>query len=122
MPSVGYIQRQVNKTAAYTISPFVDKNSSVFTNSGASGSITFTLPTPNAALLGVSYQFHELTAQNVVISAPVADTLVAPGDAAADSAQLGAVGAGVEVTCLRTSTGAYVWVVTGAVGTVTYPS
>jgi len=114
-------QRQVNKTANYTINSAVDKAGQIFTNFGAGGAITLTLPTPGQGVFGWWYQFHALAAQNVVIATPVADTLVAPGDLTADSVTL-SVGGGARVTCLRNLTGVggtYVWVVTDLTGTVT---
>lgn len=89
----------------------------MFTNAGASGSVTFTLPTPNRAVFGHWYRFLALVAQAVVVAAPTADTLVALSDAAADSVQVSTIGGELEAKCIETSAGVYRWSVNGiAVG------
>lgn len=52
------------KTAAYTLTEA--ESGKAFSNSGAAGSVTFTLPTPKP---GMWFIFFKLTQQNVVIAA-----------------------------------------------------
>lgn len=71
------------KTAAYYIKP--EDEGTLFTNAGASGAVTFTLP-PRADIPdGWSCQVFTVAGQNVTVAADVADTLVTFNDAAADS-------------------------------------
>jgi hypothetical protein len=110
-------RRTLRKTAAYQVNPPFDSPGTVFTNGGASGSVTFTLPTPNASLLGTWYRFKALVAQAVVVAAPTADTLIALSDAAADSVQVSTIGGEIEAKCVETSAGVYRWAADGvAVG------
>lgn len=110
-------RRTVRKTAAYTLRPPFDRPGTVFTNAGAVGSVTFTLPAPTRAVLGHWYRFVALVAQAVVVAAPTADTLVALGDTAADSVQVSTIGGEIEAKCIETSAGVYRWAASGvAVG------
>src|SRR4030042_992622 len=70
-----------NKTAAY--SPTAADSGTFFTTYGAVGSITFTLPA--TAPTGTHFWFLNSTAQDIVVATPVADTLYAYADDAADS-------------------------------------
>jgi len=80
-PKVNY----VTKTAAYTCK--VSDSGTHFSNLGAAGSVTFTLPAV-ALSTGVEYFFHTaVAAQDVVVTAP-AGTLVAYNNAAATSISL----------------------------------
>jgi hypothetical protein len=72
------------KTAAYTILPS-DPNGSLFTNRGAVASVTFTLPAVTAVPSGTFYWFIGIAAQNMIVAAATADTLVTRDDVAADS-------------------------------------
>lgn len=72
------------KTTSYTITP-ADKCGTLFTNRGAAGAVTFTLPAPTAVPAGTWYEFLGHAAQNIIVAAPTADTLVTLNDAAADS-------------------------------------
>jgi hypothetical protein len=122
--------RQINKTANYTIVAPMDPHLSLFTNAGASGAVIFTLPTPNANLLGYVYDFLGLADQNITIAAPTADTLIALNDLTADSVALSTssqkIGASARARCVRSSATsaapAYKWAVTvttdAAAGTV----
>jgi len=76
------------KTAAYTI--LASDTGTVFTNRGASGSVTLTLPAPyaNAHFLVLVH-----AAQVFAVASDVADTLVTYNDATADSVQSNTVGA-----------------------------
>lgn len=53
------------KTASYTIQEW-DQNGYIFSNRGAAGAVTFTLPTPKA---GRIFHFLKATQQNLVIQA-----------------------------------------------------
>ena len=78
--------RVVPKTSAYTVNPSVDRAGTIFTTRGAAGAVTFTLPSISAGqLVGYFVDFLNLVDQNMTIAAPVADTLVAVNDVAADS-------------------------------------
>jgi hypothetical protein len=70
----------IAKTTSYTLVP--SDNGSLFTNVGASGSVTFTLPT-----LSQNYRFGFLVVadQTVTITAPAANTVVAFNNATATS-------------------------------------
>lgn len=72
------------KTTAYTILPS-DPNGSLFTNRGAVASVTFTLPAVTAVPSGTVYWFIGIAAQNMIVAAATADTLVTRDDVAADS-------------------------------------
>jgi hypothetical protein len=122
--------RQINKTADYTIKPASDPNGATFTNAGASGAVVFTLPTPNAGMLGWWYDFVGLADQNITVAAPTADTLIAINDLTADSVALSTagqkIGGSLRARCVRSTAysavAAYRWVVTpttnAAAGTV----
>jgi len=80
-PKVNY----VTKIAAYTVK--VHESGTHFSNSGAAGSVTFTLPAV-ASSAGCVYWFHAaVAAQNLVVTAP-AGTLVAHNNATATSVSL----------------------------------
>jgi hypothetical protein len=119
-------RRQLHKSASYTVNPVSDSPGTTFTNRGASGAVTFTLPKPTRALLGHWYRFLGLVAQNIVVAAPTADTLVALNDVAADSVALATagqiIGAVIEVECMETASGTFQWhahvVSNGATATV----
>ena len=114
-------QRVVVKTANYTIVPWLDGDNTLFTNKGALAPVTFTLPRPNQAVLGVSYDFVVLAnTQAVIVAAPTADTLVVNGEAAADSVQVATIGATMRATCLESTTGVFQWLVGGTLVGPTY--
>lgn len=68
------------KTANYTVT--AADNNTIFTNQGAAGAVTFTLPT---IARGLRYRFFVEADQTLTITAATADTLVVFNDAAADS-------------------------------------
>lgn len=85
-------QRTIAKTADYTISPANgDRPGTHFTNVGAGGAVVFTLPTPTAALIGYWYRFSAHANQSLTVSCTGA--LVAPGNAAANTAGFTTAGA-----------------------------
>lgn len=76
----------VAKAASYTVNPLVDRAGTVFTTRGATGAVTFTLPSlASGQYVGYFVEFLNLVDQNMTIAAPLADTLVAVNDVAADS-------------------------------------
>lgn len=73
--------RVMAKTANYTV--LEADNNTLFTNRGATGGVTFTLPaTPK---LGLRYGFYVVADQDLKVAAGTGDTLVTFNDAAADS-------------------------------------
>ena len=119
--SVRLNRRVVPKAASYTINPAVDSPGTIFTNRGATGAVTFTLPTPNRQLLGWWFRFKAVVAQNLLVAAATADTLVALNDTAADSVALQTagqiIGGEMEAECIETAEGTFRWAVSGiAVG------
>lgn len=110
-------RRVLAKAASYQIQPSLDRAGTVFTNAGATGAITFTLPPPGQGVFGWWYRFRSVVAQNIVVATPIADTLLAPADAAASSVTSTVVGGEIEAVCLRNAAGAYRWAANGiAVG------
>lgn len=80
------IRKAVAKTAAYTIKAMQpDRPGTVFTNRGASGSVTFTLPAAAPALNGWWFEFAIQANQSLVVAGAAANTIVTVGDAAADN-------------------------------------
>ena len=77
----GYIKDSIIDVASGPRALISDESGRIFTNVGASGSVTFTLPTAEAGLM---YSFAKVVAQDVVIDA-------ADGDYIADSAASGNV-------------------------------
>lgn len=73
------------KTAAYTIVPPMDKPGTQFTNRGATGSVTFTLPTPNAGVKGWWYEFCVHANQSLIVASAAASQILAPGSATASN-------------------------------------
>lgn len=74
----------VAKTTSYTILP-TDPCGTLFTNRGASGAVTFTLPAATAVPAGTYYEFLGIADQNILVASAPADTLNGLNDAAADS-------------------------------------
>lgn len=72
----------VAKTASYTVT--LDDAGTLFTNRGAAGAVTFTLPAA-ARATGIEYMFVAVANQNLIVSDGGVDSIVAINDAAADS-------------------------------------
>lgn len=70
----------VAKTADYTVQ--AADSGRIFTNRGATGAVNFTLP---AIAKGLRFRFYCEAAQDLIITAATADTLVVFNDLAADS-------------------------------------
>jgi len=95
--NLGYKVRTSTKTAAYTV--LVSDSGTRFSNAGAVGSVTFTLPAV-ASSTGCEYWFfNAVEAQDIVVAAPTG-TLVAYNDITADSITLASLpGTCVHVFC-----------------------
>lgn len=71
------------KTADYTIK--AGDFGAIFTNEGATGSVTLTLPAAASTTIGAWVDVFVVAAQNVIVATATTDTLAVDGDAAADS-------------------------------------
>jgi hypothetical protein len=115
-------RRTIGKSASYTVSPAVDKAGAEFTTDGGTGAQVFTLPTPNAALLGVWYRFRNVVDQNMTVTA-AAGKAVALNNTAATSlaATTGGqkIGACIEAHCASVG-GVYKWMLNGLNNGITY--
>lgn len=118
------VRRVVAKTAAYSIESRKDRSGTIFTNRGATGSVTFTLP-PASRCTGFEYLFLVFADQSIVVASKVADTLVAFNDIAADSLAISTsskkIGTCIRALCDGTNWFAHVVSadgVTGAIATI----
>ena len=69
MQLTGY-RKVVPKIANYTIDVNIHRPQTRFTNRGAAGAVTFTLPNITAGQrIGLEYEFLGVAAQNVIVSA-----------------------------------------------------
>lgn len=114
-------RRVIDKTASYTISGLNDRPDTIFTNRGASGAVTFTLPPPSAPYLGTVYHFRGIADQNLLVAGTTAGDIVTKNDAAANSLAASTsgekIGAAMRAECIRTGDATYKWLVIGvAVG------
>lgn len=91
--SVATTLRKVTpKTASYTIKlNQPDRSGLGYTNRGAAGAVTFTLPTPNPAIAGVWYFFDVQADQSLIVSCT--GKLVTSGNALADNVSFEVTGA-----------------------------
>ena len=80
--NLAFTLKTASKTAAYSV--LTTDSGTFFDNTGASGSVTFTLPTVTDAA-GCFYGFAAVAAQNVVVASSPADKMVYDNDAAADT-------------------------------------
>lgn len=106
------------KTAAYTILP-TDRCGTLFTNRGAAGSVTFTLPGPTAVPAGTWFLFGGIADQNIVVAPPAVDTLITLNDAASDSLAMSTAGQKIGGLMLAFSDGT-AWVAVGLAVGVTF--
>ena len=102
------------KTADYTITPF--DSGKTFTNRGAGGTVTLTLPVAGPSLNGWSVRLIRHAAQSFVVASNPVDTLVISADAAADSVTISTIGHAVEIWCDGTQF--YALLVPGAAATI----
>ncbi len=86
-------ERVLPKTAAYTIVSVTDAPGTVFTNRGAGGSVTITLPAPNAATKGDWYEFRVHANQSLIVAGATAGDLNTIGNAAANNVGFQVAGA-----------------------------
>ena len=70
----------VAKTASYTVT--AAESGTLFTTTGATGAVEFTLPSKAA---GLHFWFFNTVDQNMTVTADAVDTIVTFNDAAADS-------------------------------------
>ena len=115
--SLRLVQRVVPKSASYTIVIPMDSPGTVFTTKGASGAVTFTLPTPGRNILGHWFEFLNVVNQNMA----VAGALCTKNNAAAASVTASTsgekIGARIHATCIETADGTFKWATSGiAVG------
>jgi hypothetical protein len=80
-------QREVVALTASTTLTSYDSGK-IFTNRGATGSITITLPVVNNETAGAELEVLVIADQTVIVASSPADTLVIFNDAAADSIAL----------------------------------
>lgn len=78
---IAYTVETNAKTAAYTVLP--TDSGKVFTTTGASGAVTFTLPAVTNA--GCKFHFVNTVNQTLTVASAEGDNMVTDGDAAADS-------------------------------------
>lgn len=110
-------QRVVPKAASYTIVFPMDSPGTTFTTRGATGAVTFTLPTPGRQLLGVWYEFVNVVDQNMAVAGALATLHNAAAASVTASTSSQKIGARLRATCVEVSTGVYKWMTSGiAVG------
>lgn len=78
--NISYKRNVVAKTAAYTV--LASQSGTLFTNYGATASVTFTLP---AMADGLEFWFFAAADVALVVASGTADKIVTSNDAAADS-------------------------------------
>lgn len=105
-------RQEVAKTSAYTVGSTTSallESGTLFTNTGAVGSVTFTLPTRAAGLV---YHFLVVADQTVIVASAAGDDMVTVNDAAADSVAFSTagdkIGGFVTVSCNAAATKWYV--------------
>lgn len=86
----------VTKTASYTVT--TNEFNKRFNNSGASGAVTFSLP---SAIIGATYVFKVTTAQSLVIDADTSDTIQYNTSVTAASGAINSatIGSSIILTC-----------------------
>lgn len=87
-----------------------------FTNRGAGGTVTLTLPLVSAGMAGWSIRAVRHAAQSFVVATNPVDTLVISADSAADSVTISTIGHGVEIVCDGTQF--YAFLMPGAAATI----
>lgn len=122
--SVRTIQRVVPKTADYTVKAAVDPSGTCFSNRGATGTVIFTLPTPNRNCLGHVYNFRTVADFTITVAGATASDLIALNDVAANSLSASTnsqkLGAAMRAECMESAEGTFKWLVFGMAVGVTY--
>lgn len=94
----GWGQPVEAKTASYSV--LASDCGKLFTNRGAAGSVTFTLPKSATELNGWWCEFATVAAQAIVIASDPVDTLIVHADATADTVTTAAtIGQHFKVVC-----------------------
>lgn len=109
---------KVKATSGYTVAVATDPSGTRFTNRGAAGTVTYTLPAPAAAIAGYIYEFLSVEDQIMTVSAGtgLAVTFNNATAASLTSSTSGQkIGALIIAVCDGTS-----WHLTGATVGVTY--
>lgn len=114
-------RRVVPKTASYSPNAATDQPGTIFTNRGATGAVTFTLPTPSRGYLGFSYEFRSVADQDLTVAGATAGDIATKNDQAANSVAVSTsgekIGAALAAECIETADGTFKWLVYGlAVG------
>lgn len=98
----GWLRPVEAKTAAYTVT--ANDCGKIFTNRGAAGSVTFTLPVSGSEMNGWWCEFYTAAAQAIVIASNPVDTLTVHADLTADTVTTAAtIGQHFTVFCDGTS-------------------
>jgi len=99
---------EVAKTADYTVTSA--DNGMLFTTTGASGTVVFTLPTLAA---GLRFRFFNTVNQTMTVASAAGDDMITDGDAGADSVTLSTsshkIGGGFDVIANAAGTAWYVF-------------
>jgi len=105
----------VAKTASYTLK--VRDSGKIFTNRGATGTITFTLPkivSTSSSMNGIEYEFFTVAAQIITVASDPVDKMVTTANVTANAvSSIAAIGTHFRVVCDGTS-----WLVEANPGTV----
>lgn len=88
------------KIANYTVTSIQCSGANIFTNNGASGSVTFTLPT---AVAGYRVTFVVLAAQLLIIVPGASDTIRIGGSEATTDIRSSTIGANIELVAVNTT-------------------
>lgn len=95
----GALRKVSAKTASYTV--LESESGTLFTTSGASGAVTFTLPALANVAAGTWFEFFNVADQDMIVASGDADKMVVFNDAAADSIAFSTaaeqIGSGVRV-------------------------
>lgn len=106
------------KTANYTILAS-DPCGTLFTNRGAAGAVSFTLPSPTLFKAGHYFDFVGIADQSITVVTLTADTLIGFNDIAADSVAMSTAGAKIGAHARVISDGTS-WIFIGDTVGVTY--
>ncbi len=99
---------EIAKTADYTVT--TADNGMLFTTTGASGTVIFTLP---ALAVGLRFRFFNTVNQTLTVASAAGDDMITDGDAAADSVTLSTsshkIGGGFDIVANNAGTAWYVF-------------